>query len=256
MKYLLFVTAICFSSPVLSEQPVHDWLNYVQNKLEFIEQKMIVANTKVNNFLQLDKLRKLHKSLKQLEYQVQRLDRQLEKMDKQYLTFTGHYGYGHLLRNQPKARVPKSQQELEEELHTPKPDSAIAIFKKAYVESFQPKDARRFDPTEKKRDGVRRNTVSDATIAGSVISDVTFEYIADREDIVQRLVSEIEKTDNLKSSADLQNLNVAELHRTMIDLLYLTSVMVKMQASNSAEQIAKRDALLKFVSYKQKKYSE
>lgn len=233
MRYVLicFLFFLAFRCLAVTPAPVvvHNPLGWVQQQLALTEAKLRALNQGVNNQAQIRQIALLAKTLHKMELQYLQIKRTSEAL-------SGKYGYGRWLKGP--ARLldpyyhPSSTRELFDLMRRGGGSGRYSDRVSVYQEKYP--SANRDDVFPYKPDSPEAHQYESLAVntgALSVSGEMIYDSIANRKKIILALQGEIDETDNIKASMDLNNRLMVELNMVMVDALHLQSLQAQSTAA-------------------------
>ena len=221
LGFLLFFTNTALSSGM----PTYDFFNHVEQLFQTAEQKLIAANSRINNVYAV---RRIRNQLKQLDQARKRL----AILERQHAALSGKHGYGRWLKGPARLATrdyrPESTEELERLLRQGDSRSAYKKDRDAWVNIYLPTDPKkgRIESGDTPKTAQQRALI-DSSGSLEIMGRQLYNDTVARAQTINDLLTRVDETDNVKQSVDLLNTNIAELHRTMEKLLTLQSLMAR-----------------------------
>lgn len=204
--------------------PVYDFFNHVESIFNTIETKLIAFNTRVNNLMLIRKIRN------QL-IQIQEAKRRFNQLKKQYESLTGKYGYGKWLSGPALALThngrPETHDELIRALRSGRASGEFADDRNAFVDIYLPPDPNEGRVGKDSPYTHSEQAIIDSTAKLQVLGRRLYDNVKTQSESIDKITSDIDQTENLKQSVDLLNTNVAALHRTMVELYRVQTLMAQ-----------------------------
>lgn len=231
INYLLFL-ALCVPPLLVSALPAgggtvntYDFFQNVEAILQTAEQKLIEANTYVNNNLAVVRIRNQIR-------QIEEARKRMTQLQRQYDALTGKYGYGRWLDGPALALThkgrPKTNEDLIQALRDGHATGEMAHDRDAWVNVYLPPNPHskrvEVNPTPNTS---QQQALIDSTGSLYMMGNHYYNETSKRMKIINELTQKMDETDNLKQSMDLLNANVLALHSTIEDMLTLQALMAK-----------------------------
>lgn len=232
------VLFLCFFpySVFASGYPVFDPLNWIQNQLTATETFLTEVNTRINNQMMIVTIR-------QRIQQLQQMERQWKQIQRQYEALSGKNGYGQWLNGPARLLDPNYKPEdIDDWINIM---SSGRTGRKIGGSSDQDWKGEKFPnnySTLPRGEAYPRNSNSRRarqeeehsykTGAAHMTSRQIYKSIKKRHDRIEALQEKAEDAETMKQALDINNLIVAELNTTLVEVLHLHSALAQMQSSH------------------------
>ena len=221
---MLLICILVIPRAFASGMPVYDFFNHVETLFNTIETKLISFNTRVNNIYMIRKIRN------QL-IQIQEAKRRFNQLKKQYESLTGTYGYGNWLSGPALALThdgrPDNNDELLMALRRGGGKGEFAKDRDAWVNIYLPPDPNEGRIVKNSPYAASEQGLIDSTAKLEIIGRQLYNNVKTQSHAIDKITSDIDDTENVKQSLDLLNTNVAALHRTMVEIMRIQSLMAQ-----------------------------
>ena len=163
--------------------------------------------------------------------QIQEAKRRFGQLKKQYESLTGKYGYGKWLSGPALALThngrPETNEELLQALRGGGGKGEFARDRDAWVNIYLPPDPNEGRIVKNSRYTYSEQAIIDSTAKLEIMGKQLYNNVQQQSQTISNITSKIDETENVKQSLDLLNTNVASLHRTMVEIMRIQSLMAQ-----------------------------